>query len=140
MVLAAPTSPPDWRFRVFFDGECPLCSREIEMIRRLDRGRGRVDCIDLSEPDFVAGAYGLEQATIEARIHGQLPDGQIVEGVDVFVHLYDAVGLGWLTAPARWPGLRWLLDRLYLWFARNRLRWTGRAPRTCPVPSRSESG
>ncbi len=105
------------------------------MIRRLDRGRGRVDCVDLSAPDFNAGAFGLEQATIEARIHGQMPDGEIVEGVDVFVHLYDAVGLGWMTAPAHWPGFRWILDRLYLWFARNRLRWTGRAPEMCELPA-----
>ena len=43
-----------------------------------------------------------------------------------------AVGLAWLVAPARWPGFRWLLDRAYLWFARNRLQWTGREPKYCP--------
>jgi predicted DCC family thiol-disulfide oxidoreductase YuxK len=128
-----------WLFRVFYDAECPLCRREIAMIQRLDRGRGRVDCVDLSDPTFDAGAFGLEQASIEARIHGQRPDGEIVEGVDVFIHLYDAVGWGWLTAPARWPGLRRILDRLYLWFARNRLKWTGRAPRTCDA-SGGDSG
>ena len=28
-------------FEVFYDGECPLCVREIRMLRRLDR-RGRI--------------------------------------------------------------------------------------------------
>ena len=37
-----------------------------------------------------------------------------------------AVGLGWLLAPTRWPGLRRLSDAAYRVFARNRLRWTGR--------------
>ena len=125
---------PSWRFRVFFDGECPLCRREIDLVRRLDDGQGRVDLVDLAAPGFDASAFGLDQATIEARIHGELPDGTIVEGVDVFVHLYEALDRGWLVRPARWRGLRPLLDRAYLWFARNRLRLTGRAPRTCPMP------
>lgn len=132
-------APPPWRFRVFYDGECPLCMREINMVRRLDAGQGRVDLIDLAEPDFEAEAFGLDQSTIEARIHGQLPDGTIVEGVDVFIHLYEAIDRGWLVRPARWSGLRPLLDRAYLWFARNRLRLTGRAPATCPVPSEAQS-
>jgi predicted DCC family thiol-disulfide oxidoreductase YuxK len=125
---------PSWIFRVFYDAECPLCAREIALIRRIDRGRGQVDLVDLSAPDFDASHFGLEQGTIEARIHGQWPDGRIVEGVDVFVALYEAVGLGWITAPAKWPGFRWLLDRAYLWFARNRLRLTGRTPKTCSLP------
>lgn len=124
-----------WRLRVFFDGECPLCKREIAFVRRLDEGRGRVDLVDLSAPDFDASEYGLDQATIEARIHAQTPDGRTVEGVEVFVLLYEALGRGWWVAPARWPGIRWLLDRAYLWFARNRLRLTGRAPRTCELES-----
>ena len=125
---------PRWVFRVFYDGECPLCVREIALIRRLDRGRGQVDLIDLAASGFDAADFGLDQGTIEDRIHGQWPDGRIIEGVDVFVALYGAVGLGWLAAPAKWPGLRWLLDLAYVWFARNRLRLTGRAPKTCPIP------
>lgn len=26
----------EWEVEVFFDGDCPLCKREIEMIRRRD--------------------------------------------------------------------------------------------------------
>jgi predicted DCC family thiol-disulfide oxidoreductase YuxK len=54
-----------------------------------------------------------------------------VEGVEVFARAYRAVGWRWVDTLARWPGLRWILDRLYVVFARNRLRLTGRAPRTC---------
>jgi predicted DCC family thiol-disulfide oxidoreductase YuxK len=61
-----------------------------------------------------------------ARIHGVLPDGTAIEGVEVFRRAYAAVGLGWLMAPTRWPGLRRLADLAYRIFARNRLRWTGR--------------
>lgn len=120
-----------WEIRVFFDGECPLCRREIAMIRRLDRGRGRVDLVDLAAEDFDAGDYGLDQTEIEARIHGMLPDGRVIEGVEVFVRIYRAVGWSWLAALATWPGIRTLLDLAYVWFAKNRLRLTGRAPAVC---------
>ncbi|MCR9094167.1 MAG: DUF393 domain-containing protein [bacterium] len=133
-VLPQPEAQPvEWRFRVFFDGACPLCKREIDVVRRLDAGAGRVDLVDLSLPGFDATAYGLEQATIEERIHGMLPDGTIVEGVDVFIHLYEALDRGWIVRIAHVGLVRAVLDRLYTWFARNRLRLTGRAPKTCPV-------
>jgi predicted DCC family thiol-disulfide oxidoreductase YuxK len=61
-----------------------------------------------------------------ARIHAVLPNGELVEGVEVFRQAYAAVGLGWLMAPTRWPGLRRVADLAYRVFATNRLRWTGR--------------
>jgi predicted DCC family thiol-disulfide oxidoreductase YuxK len=113
-------------FRILYDGECPLCVREISMLRRLDRGRGRLDCEDIAAPGFDAARYGRTQHELMARIHGVLPDGTVIEGVEVFRRAYAAVGLGWLVAPTRWPLLRPLADAAYRWFARNRLRLTGR--------------
>lgn len=115
--------------RILFDAECPLCAREGWLLERLDRGRGRIELEDISAPDFDPGRYGVTLALLEARLHGVLPDGRLIDGVEVLARAYEAVGLGWLAAPARWPGVRWLLDRAYLWFARNRLRLTGRAAR-----------
>jgi|JI10StandDraft_1071094.scaffolds.fasta_scaffold620341_1 predicted DCC family thiol-disulfide oxidoreductase YuxK len=124
--------PETWQIRILFDAECPLCAREGRLLERLDRGRGRVQLEDISHPAFDASRYGLDPADLEARLHGVLPDGKIVEGVEVLARAYEAVDLGWLVAPARWPGFRFLLDRAYLWFARNRLRLTGREPKYCP--------
>jgi predicted DCC family thiol-disulfide oxidoreductase YuxK len=119
-----------WEIRVLFDGACPLCSREIRLLEKLDRGRGRIQLEDISAADFDPTVYGLDARTVMDRIHGVLPDGTIVEGLAVFRRAYEAVGIGWLMAPTRWPGLRRLADRAYGAFARNRLRLTGRAS-TC---------
>ncbi len=113
--------------RVLYDGACPLCRREIRTLERLDRGRGRVDFEDISQPAFDPAAYGLDAEQVMARIHGVLPDGRVVEGLEVFRRVYAAVGLGWLMAPTRWPLLRDVSEAGYRIFARNRLRWTGRA-------------
>jgi predicted DCC family thiol-disulfide oxidoreductase YuxK len=57
-----------------------------------------------------------------------LPDGTVIEGMEVFRRAYAAVGLGWVLAPSRWPILGRGFDAAYRWFARNRLRLTGREP------------
>ena len=116
-----------WQIKILYDGECPLCSREIGFLERRDRGRDRIQFEDISDPSFEAAAYERDVPQLMARIHAVLPNGAIVEGVEVFRQAYAAVGLGWLVAPTRWPGLRRLADLLYRIFARNRLRWTGRA-------------
>jgi predicted DCC family thiol-disulfide oxidoreductase YuxK len=116
-----------WEIRVLYDGECPLCAREIRMLERLDRGRGRIAFEDIAAQEFDASRYGLTFEDVMARIHALLPSGEVVEGVEVFRRAYAAVGLGWLAAPTRWPALRALTDAAYRVFARNRLRWTGRA-------------
>jgi predicted DCC family thiol-disulfide oxidoreductase YuxK len=119
-----------WQIRVFYDGECALCSREIRFLEKRDRGRKRIQFQDISRPDFDPATYGLDAQQLMARIHATLPDGSVVEGVEVFRRAYAMVGLGWLLAPTRWPGLRRLADLAYRVFARNRLRWTGRGA-TC---------
>lgn len=110
---------------VFHDGDCALCEREISWLRRLDR-RSRIQFTDLAASGFEPPAGGPDRAGLMRRIHGRLPDGRWLEGVEVFRQLYAAVGLGWLVALTRLPGVRQLLDLGYETFAANRLRWTGR--------------
>jgi predicted DCC family thiol-disulfide oxidoreductase YuxK len=108
-----------------YDGGCPLCRREARLLRRLDRGRGRLILKDIAAKGFDPGTYGRSMSELMAEIHGVLPDGRLVKGMEVFRRAYAAVGLPWLLAPTGWPIIRGLADRAYRWFARNRLRLTG---------------
>jgi predicted DCC family thiol-disulfide oxidoreductase YuxK len=120
---------------VFYDGGCPVCLREVRVLRRLDR-RGRVRFTDIDAPEFQAPRPGPALDDLMARIHARVSDGTWVQGIEVFRRLYAAVGFGPLVAVSRWPGISRLLDRAYAIFARNRTRWFGRctantcAPRT----------
>lgn len=116
---------PEADLELFYDGACPLCAREARALRRLDR-RGRLKLTDLAAPGFDPAEAGVPMERLLARIHGRLPDGTLVEGVEVFRKAYEAVGLRLLVAPTRLPGVSWVLDRAYDVFARNRLRLTGR--------------
>jgi len=120
---------------VFFDGACPLCRREIAWLRRLDADRGHIRFTDIDAPNFAPGALGTTRSELMARIHGRLPDGSLVTGVEVFRRLYAAVGFGALVAVTRLPGIRHALDFAYSVFAKNRLRITGRCTdASCAVP------
>lgn len=114
-----------WTIQVFFDGDCPLCSREISLLRRLDRHH-RVLFTDISAADFDPAEYGTTMRVLMDRIQGRLPDGSLVEGVEVFRRLYAAVGFGWVAWIMGLPVLSGALDWGYRVFARNRLKWTGR--------------
>jgi len=122
---------------VFYDGDCPLCMREIRMLRRKDR-HARIQFTDIAARGFDAAVYGTTQAALMARIRGRLPDGSWIEGVEVFRQLYAAIGWRWLVTVSRVPGISHLLSAGYALFARNRLRLTGRCAvdGACAVPAR----
>jgi predicted DCC family thiol-disulfide oxidoreductase YuxK len=121
-------------FEVFYDGGCPLCKREIGMIRRLDR-RGRLRFTDIDAPDFRAETVGKSHDELMARIYGRLADGTWVTGVEVFRQLYGAVGLRPLAWLSRAPGISHGLDLAYRIFARHRLKLTGRCTTDrCGIP------
>ena len=115
-----------WQVEVFYDGDCPLCMREIRMLQRLDRRRRRIRFTDIAEPAFDASDYGMKHADFMARIQGRTSSGRWIEGVEVFAALYTAVGFGAVARLSRVPGIRQALDAAYVTFAKNRLRLTGR--------------
>jgi len=121
---------------VYFDGDCPLCLKEVRLLRWLDR-RGHITFVDIAAAEFDPESTGLTMAELMASIRGRNAQGELVEGVEVFRLLYGAVGLWWLMPLTRLPGLSHLLDWLYSVFARNRLRLTGRCtPEHC-TPAQS---
>ena len=115
----------NYDIEVFYDGDCPLCIREINVLRWLDK-KNKIKFTDIAGPDFTEQRGTVAWQTLMDRIHGKLPDGTMIEGVEVFRHLYTAVGFGWIVAVTRWPGISHLLDWGYKVFAKNRLKWTGR--------------
>jgi predicted DCC family thiol-disulfide oxidoreductase YuxK len=133
-------STADYEIEAFYDGACPICVREVRFLRRLDK-KLRIRFTDIAAPDFRASDYGKTTEAFMSEIHGRLPDGRWVRGVEVFRRLYSAVGLRPLVWMTRLPIVSGLLDRGYRIFARNRLRWTQRCSTeggTCGIKARSD--
>lgn len=126
---------PRLPFRVLIDGDCPLCKREANFLARLDRGQGRLVLEDIAAAGFDPSRYATSMDAVMGTIHGVLPDGRLVTGMEVFRRAYGAVGWGWLLSWTAWPLLRPLMDRAYSFFAKHRLRLTGRG-NACSVDGR----
>ncbi|MEM7316591.1 MAG: DUF393 domain-containing protein [Planctomycetota bacterium] len=125
-MIANPQSKSNaYDVEVFFDGDCPLCKKEINFLKRRDKS-DRILATDISSPEFVPAEFGKNYETLMAEIHGRLPDGTWITGVEVFRRLYAAIGLGPLVMLTRLPGIRHVLDFGYRIFAKNRLKLTGR--------------
>ncbi|TWT68837.1 thiol-disulfide oxidoreductase DCC family protein [Crateriforma conspicua] len=123
----------DWQVEVFYDGECPLCLREIKLLRRLDR-KDRICFTDIADSSFSPSCFGMTMKDFMDEIQGRLPNGEWITGVEVFRRLYAAVGLKPVVALSRLPGISHGLEFGYRVFARNRLRLTGRCDDgTCKV-------
>ncbi|MFM7162371.1 MAG: thiol-disulfide oxidoreductase DCC family protein [Planctomycetaceae bacterium] len=127
------------RFEIFFDGDCPLCRREMEMWQRYDRG-GRVLFTDITGAEFRPESTGLTWEQLMAELHGRLPTGEVTRGVETFRQLLLALDFRWTVGLSRLPGVRQVLDVGYGLFARNRLRLTGRCDTNCAVPQRKPQG
>ncbi len=73
---------------VFFDGGCPLCRREIALMRRLDR-RGAIRFVDVSDG---TSACPIDRAELLARFHVS-ENGRFYSGARAFAAMWRAIPL-----------------------------------------------
>jgi len=72
---------------VWFDGGCPLCRREIALMRRLDRA-GAIQFLDVASPDV--GVCPMDRAELLARFPA-MEDGRLVSGAAAFAAMWRAI-------------------------------------------------
>ncbi len=118
---------PSWRIKLLYDGECPLCVREVNFLTRRDAGRGIIKFIDIASLDYNPQNHGgIDYATAMGRIHGILADGTVIKNVEVFRQAYENLGMGWVYSITKVPVLGAIADWLYGIWADWRLKITGR--------------
>ena len=108
---------------VWFDGACPLCLREIALMRRLDR-RNAIAFVDVSRAAARDGGGGcpVDRSALLARFHA-LEDGRLLSGAAAFAAMWRAVPLlRPLGLVARNHFVLAGLERLYGLFLRVRPR------------------
>ena len=104
---------------VWHDGSCPLCRREIAVMRRLDR-RGAIDFVDVTQTQ--ASSCPIDPADLLARFHAS-EDGRLLSGAAAFAAMWRAIPLlRPLGLAARTPWVLVLLERIYMSFLRVRPR------------------
>ncbi|MEO1167857.1 MAG: DUF393 domain-containing protein [Pseudomonadota bacterium] len=104
------------RTKVWYDGGCPICTREIAVMRRLDRDN-RIDFVDVSDAD---ASCPIDREALLARFHVREND-EIVSGAAAFAAMWRQIPLlRPFGLAARNRAVLWLLERLYQGFLRVR--------------------
>jgi predicted DCC family thiol-disulfide oxidoreductase YuxK len=104
--------------KVWFDGSCPLCTREIAFMRKLDKAKA-IAFIDILKEGSVCP---LEPAQLLSRLHAE-ENGKLQSGAAAFAAMWRAIPvLRPLGLAARNPHVLFALERVYLVFLRHRPR------------------
>lgn len=135
----APITSPSWQIKLLYDGECPLCMREVNFLRKRDAGRGLVEFVDIADPNYTPTLHGgVDFETAMGRIHAILPDGTVIQNVAVFRRVYEVLGMGWVYAATKLPVIGTIVDFVYGLWADRRLQLTGRADLATIIAERQQ--
>ncbi|MEM8690007.1 MAG: DUF393 domain-containing protein [Pseudomonadota bacterium] len=101
---------------VYFDGSCPLCTREIAFYRRLT-GAEAISWIDASQCPEWEIAPGLTKSAALSRFHVLTPGGELLSGASAFSRIWlELPRFRWLGALTQHAPISWLLERAYRGF------------------------
>ncbi len=113
---------------VLYNGDCPICSREIAAYRRrAERTGAPLVFEDLNGADLAG--WGLEAEAARRRLHVRMGD-RVLAGLPAFVALWERLpGMGWLARIVGLPGVAWVAERVYEVVLAPALHWLDRRRR-----------
>ncbi|MGL5804614.1 MAG: thiol-disulfide oxidoreductase DCC family protein [Xenococcaceae cyanobacterium] len=125
--MTAISEKPGWKIKLLYDGECPLCLREVNFLMKRDAGRGIVTFVDIADINYTPEENGgVDFETAMGRIHAVLSDGTVIKDIEVFRRVYEELGMGWVYAVTKLPLIGAIADWIYGIWADLRLALTGR--------------
>ena len=104
---------------IYFDGSCPLCTREVQLLTRYD-DRKQLQLVDCSAQNFAA-IDGHSREAMMALIHARDSGGQWLIGAPVFAAAYHASGFASIANLWGSARLQPMWRVVYPWIARNRM-------------------
>ena len=110
-----------------FDGGCPLCLRETTFLKKRDT-LNQISFIDINNKDYDQSLFNnISYSEAMLNLHGIMDNGEIIRGLDVLAYSYELVGLGWVYYPLKIKFLSPILRLVYRYWAKYRLKITGRS-------------
>lgn len=105
----------DLPITLFVDGSCPLCAREVRLLRHHAQPAD-LRLIDISAASFTPNADGPDLAGLQNCLHALTARGEWHTGIDATLFSWRAAGLGFWVAPLDFKPLRPLWHALYSFF------------------------
>lgn len=105
------------KLKVYYDGLCKLCSREMDHYRK-QVGAENIDFIDICAPQFDATLEALDPVLVHKIMHVRRPDGTLATRVDAFIEIWKVLPrYNILGKTANLPIVKSLLEMGYTGFA-----------------------
>ena len=110
-----------------FDGGCPLCLRETNFLKSKDE-LNKIVFVDINNVNYNPILFkDISYAEAMSNLHGILENGNIIKGLDVLAYSYELIGLGWVYYPLKIEFFAPVLRLFYKYWAKYRLKITGRS-------------
>ena len=111
------------RTQVYYDGGCPVCSREIAVYRARP-GAENFEWVDVHRVDPAQLGSDLTCDQALARMHVRTPDGTLLSGAAAFAEIWRGLpGLRWLGRLVSTPPLSGIAEIGYRGFLGVRKLW-----------------
>ena len=106
---------------LFFDGSCPVCVREMNQLKNWDTNN-ELRLIDATNHQAMEAFPHIDPDRSMRILHAETFNGDLLLGLDANIAAWKTIGRKpWLSI-LRWPLIRPIADRAYLFFARHRYR------------------
>lgn len=102
--------------KLFYDGSCRLCQREINWLA--PKLKPHLELVDISAEGF-SGYQGASKADMMQQIH-LWRDDHFLTGIDATLHYWHLAGHTWLVAFLRLAPCYWLANKAYTYWAAKR--------------------
>lgn len=106
------------RLTIFYDGNCPLCTLEMQKLQSYDT-KQKIVLEDLHQENFESLFPQININQAMKILHGEY-QGDILLGLAVTHSAWTLVGKGTLVAPLKFPIIKQLADFSYLLVAKYR--------------------
>lgn len=103
---------------IFYDGQCPLCTSEMQHLKQHDKG-DVIQLVDLHQTDFNTLYPEINVDDGMKILHGTY-QGERLLGLEVTHRAWTLVGKGFWVAPLNWPVIKTLSHWVYLVVAKYR--------------------
>ena len=114
------------KFIFLFDGGCPLCLRETNFLKKKDF-LNKINFVDINNNYNPIFFKDISYKEAMSNLHGILENGDIIRGLDVLAYSYELIGLGWVYYPLKIKLFSPFLRLIYQYWAKYRLKITGRS-------------
>ena len=130
-----------WKVKLLYDGDCPLCMREVNFLQKKDQGQGLVKLVNIADSNYNPDEHcDIDYRSAMGRIHAILPDGTILRDIEAFRYVYEVLGMGWIYAVTKLPLVGKFANLVYGIWAKLRLPLTGRPDLETIITQRKAQG